>query len=830
MSYLRIPKVRVVISKLVDHVLYDPFGITGNTNPVDYITITELSRNSINKVLADPFNSLDAIVLRYLAGRRVTDSVTMLDSVIAQFVTAVLRNIDETISILDQKPAFLYLPTRLTDSISLNDADIRFIRLRDQKPTDSISIADTFSRAISAYRVFADNVGMIDNFTLIDGSTYTLDKGIRDFLTIGSDIPGRVSNNAAENISFLSLKLLRDSTTNIDRIAKLALKQLTDPPVVVTDADQLRPTKQLTDALANSDTTTKRFTKVAADAFEVGFEKLVFTELKSLTDTASMIDNFDLGDQLVYDAVKEFFDEFLLAENVRKTILKTVVDVNQVNILDDSVLGAILLDSGKFSTDSTEATDFLTEFINKTSLDSIDITDVLRIIRPYVFADTVIINDNILVRKSRIVEFATDAVTIGESNTDRFDKFYFIKRPIDTAEVTEELKTLTRFRRAPHQGFAEQIPALEKPVQNFVLNVGGGVFDNIPLLRTNLLYFSEQFGAVYWRKENTTVRSDEIPHPDLVYNQPSTTLHDPTYDAANILEIFEGYQHNNPAGRAWYREAKLKSQTQAVSAAEEVKEDVISGRHYIQARADAEFTDFERVAFSVNLKPITRRYARIDLGTAFSAIYDLQLGLVLSHTGESAQIGRTSTDGWYRCQFTARLPKFVIEDPEYIFVLDVLLNYPDNPRGIRRFDLLPSERDRTIRISALEDADLGEVYMGTGAGAFYIWGGQLEIGDQVEQEISALTYQRTVGGQLSKYGFNITPNDTDRVWVGSIHRDRGIWPTRTHNDDRERVSFFHTKIAKRAGVTNPLGTDNIISADAGTIAFGTSVLTNIRSF
>jgi len=189
------------------------------------------------------------------------------------------------------------------------------------------------------------------------------------------------------------------------------------------------------------------------------------------------------------------------------------------------------------------------------------------------------------------------------------------------------------------------------------------------------------------------------------------------------------------------------------------------------------------------------------LGATFSAIYDLQLGLVLSHTGESAQIGRTSTDGWYRCQFTARLPKFVIEDPEYIFVLDVLLNYPDNPRGIRRFDLLPSERDRTIRISALEDAGLAEVYMGTGAGAFYIWGGQLEIGDQVEQEISALTYQRTVGGQLSKYGFNITPNDSDRVWVGSIHRDRGIWPTRTHNDGRERVSFFWDSTKNQDAVT-----------------------------
>jgi hypothetical protein len=57
-------------------------------------------------------------------------------------------------------------------------------------------------------------------------------------------------------------------------------------------------------------------------------------------------------------------------------------------------------------------------------------------------------------------------------------------------------------------------------------------------------------------------------------------------------------------------------------------------------------------------------------------------------------------------------------------------------------------------------------------------------------EKNSLTYIKTVGGQASKYGFNIMPQDTDRVFTGSLHRQRSIWPTRLHNDENERVDFL----------------------------------------
>ena len=167
----------------------------------------------------------------------------------------------------------------------------------------------------------------------------------------------------------------------------------------------------------------------------------------------------------------------------------------------------------------------------------------------------------------------------------------------------------------------------------------------------------------------------------------------------------------------------------------------------------------------------------------------MDAGVVVGTNADSAQVGRTGS-GWFLCSLTARLPEFTREPSEEQQVLDILLNSPDNPRAIKRLALTNSTRAQTIRISALENATLNPVYTGTGNGAFYAWGAQLELGDQVEFEISSLTYIKTVGGQNSRYGYNIMPADSERLFVGSLHRHRDIWPTRLHNDDRERIDFL----------------------------------------
>jgi hypothetical protein len=691
----------------------------------------------------------------------------------------------------------LQIPATLRDSISLNDADIRFVRLRDQRPQDSIDVADTFRRTISAYRVFADAVGMIDNFTLIDGSTYTLNKGIREFLTVGSDIPGRVSNNAAENINFLSGKLLRDSTTNIDRVAKLALKQLTDPPVVVTDVDQLRPTKRVTDAFSNADTTTTRLNKVVTDRFEAGFEKLVYTVLKSLTDTASMIDNLDLGDQLVYSSIKDLDDAFDQFDNADLYLAKTVATDNVIQ----SDINSLQINKGLRSEFSLGSV-INRYYINKGLVESTDLTDVLRIIRPYVYTDTVTITD-VLSRAFTRNRFVFDTVgaadleLLDESDEtavqllDGINRLLIGKRNTDTASPSDYLARAANFKRYPYQGFTSTAVTTEASLQQLGIGVNAGRFQSIPLLRTNLIYFSEQFGAAnYWERTNTSVDSDAINHPDLFYSS-TAILYDSSYEAANIMEIFEGYQYRNPAGRAWYREAKLNTQTINVSAADLIIEDAVAGQHFIEATAEADFTAGERFVFGVNLKQAARRYVRIDVAGEFYAIFDLDAGVVVGTNADSAQMGRTGS-GWFLCSLTARLPSFARDPLEELKVLDLLLNSPDNPRAISRFALTASTRAQTIRISALENSSLTQTYTGTGTGAFYAWGAQLEIGDQVEFELSSLTYIKTAGGQLSRYGFNINPADTDRLFVGSLHRHRDIWPTRLHNDERERVNFLIT--------------------------------------
>ena len=792
MSYLRIPKVRVVISKLVERIAYDPFGIFGSTNPQDYITITA-NRPTLRAIKGfnDPFSSLDAIVFKYLAGRRITDSVTINDATIVQFVTAVLRQISETTTFVD-RPFLLQIPATLRDSISLDDTGIRFIRLRDQKPQDSIDIADALNRTFSAYRVFADAVGMIDNFTLIDGSTYTLDKGIYEFLTVGSDIPVRVSNNAAENVAFFVNKVLLSTTQTLDALSLYKNKQLTDDQSAL-DALALWNDKGITD-LFNLTSSDQLFVdKAVTDVFETGLDALAFIFLKSLTDTASMIDNLDLGDQLVYDSSKTLADEFTQSDAVNFYVGLTAV-TDSVSTDDETIQGAILLDPIKALADNFNLNSAITNYdIGKGLADSIDPTEVLRILRPYVYADTVSLTDLLtpaFIKGLTLLESLTAATRKARG----VDKFYFIKSQTDNAQAIDQPSTSTRFIRGLRDGFTSTATLADTNVQSRGIVLKAGSYQNIPLLRTNLIYFSEQFGATYWEKFNTSIDSDSYPFPDLVYLNPSTTVYDPSYEAANIMEIFEGYQYRNPAGTAWYREAKLSSQSQAVSAGDLVIEDAVVGRHYVEATAETDFVTGQRFVFGVHLKPVAggRRYVKLDVADEYYAIFDIEVGAVVGTNADGAQVGRASTDGWLYCSLTARLPEFNITDPEDLFVLDVLLNTADNPRSLRRWSLLPNFRQQHIRIQALEDISLNEVYLGTGTGAFYVWGAQLELGDQVEQEISSVNYIRTAGGQASRTGFNIMPRDGDRVWVGSLNR-ASIHVDRMYNSSGERFTYALTK-------------------------------------
>ena len=139
----------------------------------------------------------------------------------------------------------------------------------------------------------------------------------------------------------------------------------------------------------------------------------------------------------------------------------------------------------------------------------------------------------------------------------------------------------------------------------------------------------------------------------------------------------------------------------------------------------------------------------------------------------------------------------------------------------------------TVRIK-LQDTSGNMVYTGNPARSLRLWGATFELGRIEDRRFGDFAnfyhYVRSLGSagdyHDSQYLFDAR---ADGITVGGTIANKVAY---TGENPNEFIAFNYLKTAKRAGVTNPLGSDNIISADAGLIAFGdgTSVLTNIRSF
>lgn len=786
---LRIQKSRITVAKLIDHLLYDPRS-GSNQFLLDHIYFgADKAIINLIKGFNDPFTALDRIVLNYIASRSLEDAVLTTEEILVRFVTAVLRQSIETLETFD-RPYLLQIPGIKQDIITMLDNEPTFVRLRDLYPADDIDVAvESVSRVFNAYRTFADSVGMIDNFTLIDGSTYTLDKGIHEFLTVGSD----------ENVDFIFAKALQSTADFADSTAKYLDKPLAHD-ISFADATSKYTIKDFNQAFETLSELHRDVIKGLNSQTEFGADLVSFTLLQTLADATTMIDNLDFGDQLTYSSIKDLDDIFEQTDTEYLFIGKTA----ETSVTEPT-------DALAFTADKLVFSDFFTDskidniWANKTAeTDEVQVSDYLTRLRPYTYLDSVTLTDISNLSFIRSKSFfdsisATDPelILFGDEEEDGdiqlldgIDKFDVRLGKRDTAEATDYLARSIDFHLYPWQGFRHSVTESDQTLTQLGIGAGSSIYQNIPLLRTNKIYFSEQLGATYWEKTNVSVDSDAINQPELVYPDPDV-LYDPSYDAANIAELFEGYQYRNPAGRAWYREAKLNRQTIAVSDADLIIEDAVTSQHYIEATVEADFVVGEQFAFGINLKKSNRRYVRITVAGEFFAVFDLNTGTVANTNAAKATVGRTG-DGWYFCQLSDRIPELNITDPEEQFVLDILRNTADNPVGIRRFALLPTLRLPTITIAGIDD-NLSPVYTGTGAGAFYAWGAHLETGDQVELEQSSLNYIKTVGGQASKVGFNVMPNDSDRVWVGSLLRDRSVWPNRIYNDPYEHLEYLLDK-------------------------------------
>ena len=142
----------------------------------------------------------------------------------------------------------------------------------------------------------------------------------------------------------------------------------------------------------------------------------------------------------------------------------------------------------------------------------------------------------------------------------------------------------------------------------------------------------------------------------------------------------------------------------------------------------------------------------------------------------------------------------------------------------------------TVRIR-FQNEDGSLIYQGDGTSNLRLWGAVFELGaENTERALGSFAtqyrYIRSLGAAgdalSSRYIFDSRP---DAVTIG-INDARRLQTGTGTGIPAEHTVFNYVKQAKRSGTANPLGSDNIISADAGRIAFGagTSVLTNIRSF
>ncbi len=146
---------------------------------------------------------------------------------------------------------------------------------------------------------------------------------------------------------------------------------------------------------------------------------------------------------------------------------------------------------------------------------------------------------------------------------------------------------------------------------------------------------------------------------------------------------------------------------------------------------------------------------------------------------------------------------------------------------------MPDAPGLTVRIK-MQDTSGNMVYAGNPSRSLRLWGATFELGRVVDRRFGDFAnfyhYTRSLGSagdyQDSQYLFDAR---ADNITVGGTVAAK---VAQTGENPNEFIAFNYVKQAKRAGVTNPLGSDNIISADAGLIAFGdgTSVLTNIRTF
>jgi len=833
-----IPKAHLVTAGLIDHLLYDPDGF-GLRLFYDYIFINQKPSLWVGKSLTDAFLFTDSILLSTVKNRQPQDSVGS-DELIA-FLIKTSRKFDHATTVLDRP--FLLVDKLTADTQSFADF-ISLVRIKNL--SEDLTAAEQLTRLITAQRIFNDDVGMIDVNTLIDGSTYSLDRHIYDYVVIGSQAEVRSSNDPFERISFFIDKVLDPDMELLSHLAWFF-----DKPV--QEQTQTQDIKYLYSSLLKTD---------ALDLTQI----VSYVLGKELNDVTTMLDSMDLGDQLAYDSIKTVLDSILVTERPEFTVAKLNVEIAATQ---DAVLNTII--KPVLSTDLIAA-DFNTLTIAKllsdvtTMLDSMDLGDQLaydtvktltdelyNFDRPYLWlaprplADDVMQSDFSV---NQTIKANTDSINLAESNVKFLDKlnhsilsltdiitmarlrdytdavtadeskiytlhklfadtvladdplvrladgitYYNLLTRYETQPAPDDFSRIVNFYRYPHHGFLSPVTPTEKDNKFVNLTAKTGAFSQVPIWRTNRLTWSEQFDQNYWQKTGVVITPNVVAPPENV-----TAVNDPTYDANQLQELFYN-QPLNTYNNNWFQLVPLLDDT--VSDVDFIIASTSTSAHYLTTPTILEFFEGQQFCFSVYAKYAGVKYLRLSAAGTAAAVFDIQNGSIVQRSEDSVIASIQAVgNGFYLCQIKHTITAFGAS-PELQESQRFLWNQSSGLYSHYEYVLLPASINASVQIELLGNS-LETTWTGTGLTGAYVWGAQVETGEQVEQEVSSLNYIRTAGGPRSRLNYRIMPNDSDRVYVGTMLRDGTT--LRVSGDQYENVSYILQK--RMFGTEEALPTD-----------------------
>lgn len=766
-----IPKIANVTHRVINHLLYDPEGF-GIRHVYDWLSIgSALSINAIKSAADDAFVT-DVLISRVVKNREPADSFSTTEYL--NFLLSTKRTFDHATAILDTPS--LGVQKSLSDSQSF--ADFFFIS-RVKNLDETITGSDTFARVFNTTRNFEDTVGMLDAFVFIDGSTFELRRRLYDTVTVTTtDVELlRNSNNTTENFSYVMNKYLDPDMELLDQIAKLNLKSITDIDIASVDRPFLYATKTTADTQTLTDQQPvfvglKTFTDT-----ETLIDELVkFSVAKLLADSTTMLDSMSFGDNLAYDSTKFIADT--LGQSDRPYLwLAPAANLDSIGLADINRSRFI-----KANFDTADLVENNTKYFGKNTNSIFSLDDILRITRLKDFADAFTPTD---LNRFALTKIFADSVIADDPLVRLSDGniSLIIKQAQDTEVIDDYFARLVNFYRYPHHedgGLGNFVSATEKDSKFVSLRARAGALSVYPIIRTNLIAWSEQFNANqsqgYWTSIGTRVISNQTPAPQNVVSSNSTT-----YDADQLQELFYN-KPNNTYARNWYQLAP--GRWVASSDGDLLVQDTSTGTHQLSTPNIPELIGTTNFGFAVYLKYAGHRYVRLWVTSFVNVDVDLVNNVVVQTSAAKASIQPVG-GGWFLVEVENRIVNFGIA-PEMQILNEIFYNSTNSPYGLTQYKLVPDNIISSARIVLL-DSSLNTTFTGDGVSGVYVWGAQLEVGDQPEQEVSSLRYIRTAGGSATRIGFNVTPSDNDRVFVGRIQRRGG---QEVRNDPFEIISLL----------------------------------------